>query len=116
LRLQTPPDERLKAIDEASSLFVYLISLYGTTGARSRIPETAFNLLRRAKRVCRKPLAVGFGVSSSDHVAALIREGADGVVVGSALVKIIEEFGEEASEELVKKIKELRKGLTGGKD
>ncbi len=110
------PDDRLKAIDEASSLFVYLISLYGTTGAREKIPETAFKLLRRAKRVCRKPLAVGFGVSSSDHVAALIEEGADGVVVGSALVKIIEEFGWEATDELVKKVKELRKGLTGGND
>ncbi len=109
-------DDRLKAIDEASSFFVYLISLYGTTGARDQIPETAFNLLRRAKRACRKPLAVGFGVSSPDHVASLIGEGADGIVVGSALISIIEELGWEASEELVKKVKELRKGLTGGKD
>ncbi len=107
-------DERLKAIDEASSSFVYLISLYGTTGMRNRIAETAFNLIKRAKDICNKPVAVGFGVSSAHHIKTLLEVGADGVVVGSALVKIVEEFGEDAASELRKKIKELRKGLFFG--
>jgi len=101
-------DERLRLIDEASSAFVYLISLYGTTGARERVSELAFKLIKRAKRICRKPLAVGFGVSKAEHVSELIKAGADGVVVGSALVEIIEKHGEEASEELKKKVKELK--------
>ena len=104
-------DERLRMIDEASSSFIYLISLYGTTGARDKIAETAFNLIRRAKDICSKPIAVGFGVSTADHIRSLLEAGADGVVVGSALVKIVEEFGEDADNELTKKIKELRKGL-----
>ncbi len=104
-------DERLRMIDEASSSFIYLISLYGTTGARDKIAETAFNLIRRAKSICSKPIAVGFGVSTADHIRSLLEAGADGVVVGSALVKIVEEFGEDADDELTKKIKELRKGL-----
>ncbi len=104
-------DERLRMIDEASSSFIYLISLYGTTGARDKIAETAFNLIRRAKNICSKPIAVGFGVSTADHIRSLLEAGADGVVVGSALVKIVEEFGEDADNELTKKIKELRKGL-----
>lgn len=101
-------EERLKMIDEASSAFVYLISLYGTTGARDKVSELAFNLIKRAKKVCKKPLAVGFGVSKAEHVAELIKAGADGVVVGSALVEIIEKHGEDASEELKKKVKELK--------
>ena len=102
------PEDRLRTIDEASSAFVYLISLYGTTGARNRISKLAFNLISKAKKVCRKPLAVGFGVSKPEHVKDLIRAGADGVVVGSALVEIIEKYGENATKKLEKKVKELR--------
>ena len=101
-------EERLRIIDEASSAFVYLVSLYGTTGARDKVSEFAFNLIKRAKKICRKPLAVGFGVSKAEHVAELTKAGADGVVVGSALVEIIEKHGEEASEELKKKVEELK--------
>ena len=105
------PDDRLKAIDEASTSFVYLVSLYGTTGARERVSELAFNLLKRAKAICSKPLAVGFGISKAEHVKQLIQAGADGVVVGSAIVKLIEEFGENAGDAIREKCKELRKGL-----
>ncbi len=105
------PEERLRAIDEASSAFVYLISLYGTTGARDKLSDLAFDLLRRAKRVCTKPLAVGFGVSKAEHVRDLISAGADGVVVGSAIVEIIGEYGKDAIDPLEEKLKELRSGL-----
>ncbi|MCD6493724.1 MAG: tryptophan synthase subunit alpha [Archaeoglobaceae archaeon] len=108
------PEDRLRIIDEVSSAFVYLISLYGTTGARDRIPETAFNLIKRAKKVCKKPLAVGFSVSKPGHVKELINAGADGVVVGSALVEVIEKHGEDAAEKLEEKVKELRLGMTKG--
>ena len=101
-------EERLRIIDEASSAFVYLVSLYGTTSARDKVSEFAFNLIKRAKKICRKPLAVGFGVSRAEHVSELLKAGADGVVVGSALVEIIEKYGEDASEELRKKVKELK--------
>ncbi|AEC51228.1 tryptophan synthase subunit alpha [Pyrococcus sp. NA2] len=99
------PDERLREIDRVTTGFVYLISLYGTTGARERIPETAFNLLKRARKICRNKLAVGFGVSKREHVKMLLEAGADGVVVGSALIKIIENGG--GSKEIREKVKEL---------
>jgi len=110
------PDGRLRVIDEVSSAFVYLVSLYGTTGARDRIPETAFELVKRAKRVCRKPVCVGFGVSKEGHVRELIYSGADGVVVGSAIVKIIEECAntgkpEDAAGRIEEFVRGLRKGL-----
>ncbi len=106
------PDDRLRVIDEVSSAFVYLVSLYGTTGARDRIPETAFQLIRRAKKICRNPVCVGFGVSKEEHVAELIKAGADGVVVGSAIVKIVEEYGRDASDKLEEFTAKLRKGLS----
>lgn len=101
------PDERLKVIDDMTTGFVYLVSLYGTTGAREEIPKTAYDLLRRAKRICRNKVAVGFGVSKREHVVSLLKEGANGVVVGSALVKIIGEKGREPTEFLKKKVEEL---------
>ncbi len=105
------PDDRLKAIDEASSAFVYLISLYGTTGARDKLSQLAFDLLSRARRICSKPLAVGFGVSKAEHVRDLIKAGADGVVVGSAIVSVVEKYGKDATEHLEEKLKELRNGM-----
>lgn len=107
------PEERLKRIDELSSAFIYLVSLYGTTGARQEIPEMAFNFLKRAKETCEMPLCVGFGVSQKKHVEELTKAGANGVVVGSALVKIIEKYGnsKETIERLKTKTKELSSGL-----
>ncbi|ALV62723.1 Tryptophan synthase alpha chain [Thermococcus sp. 2319x1] len=100
------PDERLREIDKASTGFVYLISLYGTTGARERLPETAFEFVRRAKRVCNNKVAVGFGVSRREQVEALLNAGADGVVVGSALIEVISR-SDNPVEELRKKVAEL---------
>lgn len=105
------PNDRLRAIDEASSGFVYLISLYGTTGEREKLSSLAFDLIKRAKSICRKPLAVGFGVSKAEHVSELLRAGADGVVVGSAIVRLIEVYGEKAVEKVDEKCRELREGL-----
>lgn len=104
-------NERLRKIDRMSTAFVYLISLYGTTGSREKLSEKAFELISRAKKICRNPVAVGFGVSKPEHVSQLIKAGADGVVVGSALVNVIEKFGENAAEELEKLVKSLRRGL-----
>ncbi|MBC7109816.1 MAG: tryptophan synthase subunit alpha [Archaeoglobi archaeon] len=103
-------EERLRKIDELSS-FVYLISLYGVTGERERISPVAFEALRRAKKICRKPVAVGFGISREEHVRALLREGADGVVVGSTIVRIIGEDGEMASRRIEEKLRELRRAF-----
>jgi tryptophan synthase, alpha subunit len=103
-------DERMKEIDHATSGFLYLISLYGTTGARDEISKEAFLLLKRAKRICKNPLCVGFGISNPKDAESLIRAGADGVVVGSAFVNIIgEKRGrEETVIKLKKKAEELK--------
>jgi tryptophan synthase alpha chain len=85
---------REKAVVAASSGFIYYVSRTGVTGTRE---ELAPELVREAKRLRRRlklPLAVGFGISTPEQVEAVGRV-ADGVVVGSALVRIVEERGGE---------------------
>jgi tryptophan synthase alpha chain len=97
--------DRLRMIDEIAE-FIYLVSTYGVTGTRENISNLAFDALKRIKAICKKKVAVGFGISNGKHVRELIRRGADGVVVGSALIKTIEE-----GRSLREKLKDLRSGL-----
>ncbi|HID47394.1 MAG TPA: tryptophan synthase subunit alpha [Methanothermococcus okinawensis] len=110
------PEDRLREIDRACSLFLYLVSLYGTTGVRDDISNLALNFLKRAKGICKNPIYVGFGVWKREHARKLIEGGADGVVVGSAYVKIIERYGdsEETLKKLEEKSKELKEGILEG--
>jgi tryptophan synthase alpha chain len=66
--------------------FVYCVSLSGVTGARGHSPTGAGTVVRRVKAVTSLPVAVGLGVSRPEHVHDVVRTGADGVIVGSALV------------------------------
>jgi tryptophan synthase alpha chain len=87
---QTTSDERVKKITAGAGGFLYLVSVLGVTGARSSVPPAAFDLLLRVKAVTDLPLALGFGISTPDQVASCASHGADGVIVGSAIVDIIE--------------------------
>ena len=79
-----PPRRRM--IAERSGGFLYCVSLVGVTGARSALPSTVGRLVRDVRAVSPVAVAVGFGVSRPAHVRAIVRAGADGVVVASALV------------------------------
>jgi tryptophan synthase alpha chain len=84
---------RLKQILEQTSGYLYLISLYGVTGVRTTIPDSAFNLVKSYHTLLADsiPLAVGFGISTPDQVQRLVQAGADAVIVGSAFVNLIAE-------------------------
>ena len=88
-------DARVKGALRSSTAFLYLVAVYGTTGARKDVGPETLSLLRRVRALRRPrenpPICVGFGVSKPRHVAALWRAGADGVIVGSALVDAIDE-------------------------
>lgn len=107
--------ERIKKIAKNSSGFLYLVSLLGVTGARDKLAESAIEKSKEAL-VCLKevksalPLAVGFGISKKEHVQEIMKAGAQGVVVGSAFVKLIEEKKGEAAEEIKKLARELKSG------
>lgn len=88
----TTPVDRARLIAERSRGFVYAVSRAGVTGARADLPPDLTDLLSRLREATDKPLAVGFGLSTPEQVAAVCRI-ADGAIVGSALVKIIAELG-----------------------
>lgn len=89
LTTPTTPIDRMKAIVDASEGFVYLVSTIGVTGARSSVSSRVQSLLQEIKEASNKPVAVGFGISAPEHVKQLAGWGADGVIVGSAMVKIL---------------------------
>ncbi len=89
LAAPTSPDERLKAIATHSKGFVYAISRVGITGTQQSLTSDAAALVERIRRWTTLPVAVGFGISNSEHVAQVGRF-ADAAVIGSAIVELIE--------------------------
>jgi tryptophan synthase alpha chain len=89
LAAPTSPDMRLKAIAEVSQGFVYAISRLGITGTQQKVAGDASELVARLRQFTSLPIAVGFGISNTEHVKA-VGEFADAAVIGSALVALIE--------------------------
>ena len=97
----TSTPARVKAIARLSRGFIYVVSLTGVTGARRELPPDLDAQLRTLRLVTTKPVCVGFGVSTPEQVAVVGRL-ADGVAVGSAIVRTIEEHAGTAA--LVEKV------------
>jgi tryptophan synthase alpha chain len=89
----TTTPERAARIAQLASGFLYCVSIAGITGERDRIPPALLDQLRWLRTQTDLPLCVGFGVSKPEHVRTL-REVADGVIVGSALVRRLEQGGD----------------------
>lgn len=87
----TTSPERARMIAETSSGFVYYVSLKGVTGARAELPEDVTEKISALRAETDKPVAVGFGVSRPEQARGLAKV-SDGVIVGSALVKLIDEL------------------------
>jgi tryptophan synthase alpha chain len=97
LAAPTSPDQRLKAIAAACQGFVYAVSRTGITGAQKQLASDAQGLVKRIRKFTRLPIAVGFGISTPQQFAE-VGQFADAVVVGSAIVQLIEQNpGKEAS-------------------
>jgi tryptophan synthase alpha chain len=108
----TSPPARVKVIARLSRGFVYVVSLTGVTGERRGLPKDLDAQLRTLRLVTTKPVCVGFGVSTPEQVAAVGRV-ADGVVVGSAIVRTIEQHAATPTllEEFGALIESLKKPL-----
>jgi tryptophan synthase alpha chain len=96
LAAPTSPDERLEAIATHSKGFVYAISRTGITGTQQSMTSDAAALVGRIRRWSKLPVAVGFGISNAEHVAQ-VAEYADAVVIGSAIVELVERSTAETS-------------------
>ena len=108
LAAPTAPDSRLPLIVERSRGFVYGVGLVGITGERAELASSAADIARRLKDITDKPVLVGVGVSTPEQ-AAEVAQIADGVIVGSALIRKIIDSG--SIEPAVEFVAELRAGL-----
>lgn len=109
LAAPTSTGKRIKNIAKNSTGFIYYVSLTGVTGARKKLPPEVASNVRLIKSATRKPVAVGFGVSNPAQARATAK-GADGVIVGSAIVKIIED-NQKNNKRLLSKISKFSKSL-----
>jgi tryptophan synthase alpha chain len=92
--------KRLQSIVEGARGFLYLVSLYGVTGPRDTLSPQSLETVKKVKSLSRGkiPICAGFGISQPEHVSSLICAGADGAIVGSALVRIVAEHLENPGE------------------
>jgi len=91
----TTPFERMKKITYHTKGFTYLVSVTGVTGERNKMENRVENLIAKLKDVNSNPIAVGFGISTPEHVNKVREWGADGVIIGSAFVKRISSSSEK---------------------
>ena len=93
-------EKRLAGILEKSRGFVYLVSLYGVTGPRDTLSPQALETVKKVKSLAKGviPISAGFGISQPQHVSSLLRAGADGAIVGSALVRTVAEHLDDPRE------------------
>jgi tryptophan synthase alpha chain len=83
--------ERMKLIASKTTGFIYTVSLLGVTGSREKLSDTVEELVGKLKKLTNVPVCVGFGISKPEHAAAIASAGADGVIIGSKIVGLIEE-------------------------
>lgn len=112
IQLVTPttPRERARAIARHSSGFLYCVSVTGITGERDRLRPELLEQLAWLRRQTDLPLCVGFGISRPEHVR-MVREVADGVIVGSAFVRHLEKAGSQSLDAVGTAVGELAQAL-----
>jgi tryptophan synthase alpha chain len=104
----TSTPERMRKIARASEGFVYMVSLTGVTGERTTLAPELTQQLRAFRAITTKPVCVGFGIGTPEQ-AALVGQLADGVVVGSAIVRLVEQHA--SSTELLARVGDFIAGL-----
>lgn len=110
LAAPTSPDQRLKAITAACRGFVYAVSRTGITGTQTQLATDAQNLVKRIRKFTRLPVAVGFGISNAQQFSEVGRF-ADAVVVGSAIVQLIEQNPGNEAQAVESFVRGLKSGI-----
>jgi len=83
--------ERMKLIASKTTGFIYTVSLLGVTGSREKLSNAVEGLIGKLKKLTSVPVCVGFGISKAEHAATVASTGADGVIIGSKIVQLIED-------------------------
>lgn len=89
---RTTSDDRIRKIAAKGSGYLYLVSVLGVTGMRDSVETGAIDLLNRVRKYTDIPLALGFGISTPEHAKVCAGARADGIIVGSAIVNIVERY------------------------
>jgi tryptophan synthase alpha chain len=105
LAAPTSTDERLARVGELASGFVYCVSVAGVTGVRDALPPGAVELLRRVRPRVEAPVVLGFGIGSVEAATQAAKE-ADGIIVGSKLMRLVGEGGPERAEGWLREVRE----------
>ncbi|MGN0330803.1 MAG: tryptophan synthase subunit alpha [Kineothrix sp.] len=106
-------EERTRMIAEQASGFIYAVSSMGVTGIRSEISAHIGAAVSTIKEAARVPVAVGFGVNTPEQAAGIGRS-ADGVIVGSAIVRLIEKYGAGAGRYVYDYVKTMKAAMING--
>jgi tryptophan synthase alpha chain len=102
--------ERIDRIAKEAKGFLYCVSSLGVTGVRSKITTDMGEMIRRVREVTNIPCAIGFGISTPEQ-AAHMAQLSDGVIVGSAIVKLIGEYGRESLKPVTEYIRRMKKTI-----
>jgi len=96
-------NKRLREISNLTTGFLYLVSVYGTTGIRNKIQRYTIDAIKNTKKIVGKkiPVGLGFGVSTPKDVKSYVAAGTDAIIVGSAFLRLIEETPEKIMEKKV---------------
>ena len=102
--------ERIQTVAKEADGFIYVVSSMGVTGERSEITTDVGEIVNTIRKVTDTPAAIGFGISKKEQVEKYAGL-SDGAIVGSAIVKIIAKYGEQAGEKLYEYVSEMVSGL-----
>lgn len=105
--------ERIQKIAQVGEGFLYIVSSLGVTGTRTEIKTNLKEIIHTVKDVSNVPCAVGFGINTTEQAATIARD-ADGVIVGSAIVKMIAKYGTEAAPHIYDYVKAMKEATMKG--
>jgi tryptophan synthase alpha chain len=109
--------ERLGKIAERANGFIYAVSVLGTTGTREIVADDAIRLIKTAKKITKKPIVAGFGISDEKQAKAFSDAGANGVIIGSKIVEIYSKNLNDAAKackEIGEFTRRIKQALEGG--
>jgi tryptophan synthase alpha chain len=109
--LNTPP-EKMKRIIEVTTGYLYLVAVLGVTGERQNVSKRCIETIETVRGLTSLPLCVGFGISSPEQAGAFLGTGVDGIIVGSAVIRIIEESLPDI-ERVCQRLTSFVRGFTG---
>ena len=103
-------EDRIKTLAVQAKGFIYVVSSLGVTGVRSSITTDLDSIIKLIKEATDTPAAIGFGISTPEQAATMSKK-ADGVIVGSAMVKIVAQYGKEAPAKLSEYVKSIKNAV-----